>query len=183
MIGFLYNLGVKDLEKFIHTILLTLFKYAKGSEALLSDKVKFILKDNALSELPVTAICDINIISSEKPKKTDSGVTNKKIPKKGPANQKIIHEYDYYDKSPFLPYLSDNNCKIICYSHNFEKIIRYNILDCINKLYKIDDLDKEAFLSNMELNYKENFITPFVSDLANKYKKEIITFDYDLTQQ
>jgi len=177
------NLEVNNVDKFVGLLYATLLKYIKSPDATLSDKVKFILKDPVLSETPITAICDLNIISTAKPKTTETNINQKKTAKKQPANQKFIHEYDYYDKSPFLPFSSENNCKIICISHNFEKMIRYNILDCINKLFKIEDLDKEAFLNNLEESYRNNFITPFVNDLTAKYNKEIITIDVDLTPQ
>lgn len=183
IISHLANMGVSNVDKFIQLLYSTLLKYAKSPDAALSDKVKFIMKDQVLSETPITAICDLNIISLAKPKTTETNTNTKKPAKKQPANQKFIHEYDYFDKSPFLPFMSENRCKIICFSQNFEKMIRYNILDCINKLFKIEDLDKEVFLNNLEESYRKEFITPFVNELAGKLNKEIITIDVDLTAQ
>jgi len=141
------------------------------------------MKDTVLAETPITAICDLNIISIAKPKLTDTNTNPKKPTKKQANNQKFVHEYDYFDKSPFLPFMSENNCKIICISQNFEKMIRYNILDCMNRLYKIEDLDKEVFMSNLEDSYRNNFLTPFIKEIARKLNKEVITIDFDLTPQ
>jgi len=180
MIGHMNNLELNDLEKFVNLLFTTLLKYAR--DASLENKVKFILKDSDLSSIQFSAICDINIISLAKPKTTDSGASQKKNAKKQVAGQKYIHEFEYFDKSPYLPFGSDK-CKILCFSHNFEKMIRFNILDCINKLFKIEDLDKEVFLNTLEESYKIYFIDPFINELANSLKKEIITFDVDLTPQ
>lgn len=183
MISHLTNLGLSNIDNFVQLLYTTILKYAKSPDAAFSDKIKFLMKDQALSEIPITAICDLNIISVAKPKITDTNTAQKKPAKKQAANQKFVHEYDYFDKSPFLPFMSENNCKMICISQNFEKMIRYNILDCINKLFKIEDLDKEVFLNHLEETYRNQFITPFVNELAAKLNKEIITIDVDLTPQ
>jgi len=183
IISNLGNLGVRNVDVFLKLLYTVLLKYAKSADTSLSDKVKFILKDQILSESPITAICDLNIISVAKPKTTETNTNPKKPAKKQPANQKFVHEFDYFDKSPFLPFMSENNCKIICIAQNFEKMIRYNILDCINKLFKIEDLDKEIFLNNLEESYRKSFITPFVNYLGGKLNIEIITIDVDLTPQ
>lgn len=183
MINHITKLGVNGVDNFVKLLYATLLKYAKSSDSLVSEKVKFILKDPVISESPITAICELNFISIAKPKTTDTNTNPKKPTKKQPPNQKFVYEYDYYDKSPFLPFMSENNCKIICIAQNFEKMIRYNILDCINKLFKIEDLDKEVFLNNLEETYRNEFITPFMKDLAGKLNKEIITIDIDLTAQ
>lgn len=181
MLNHLNHLGQHNLEKNLTFIYSIILKYAKSPDGALSDKIKFILKDAALSETPLTAICNINIISMARPKAMDLGASSKKPAKKAPANQKYIHEFDYFDKSPFLPFFSENNCKVICFALNFERVIRYNIFECFHKLFKIDDIDKEVYLHNLEENYKNNFVTPFIKELSEKYKKEIITFDIDLT--
>lgn len=180
MIQHLNNLGIENIEKYITLILTIIFKYLKSPDINFQDKVRFVLKDPVMAEVPITAICDIEIISTGKPKSTDTAVVNKKTNKKPAVVMKVIHEFDYYDKSPFLSVFNDN-VKIITYSHTFEKVIRYNILECINKLFKIEDLDKEAFLFELEEKYKNMFINPFINQLADSMKKDIITFEKDLT--
>jgi len=183
MISHLNNIGLHNLEDLVKFLFSSLLKHAKSTDVAIADKIKFILKDSALSETTLTAICDIDIISIAKPKSLEPPVATKKPVKKAPANQKFIHEYDYYDKCPYLPFFSENNCKIICYAQNFERMLRYNILDCTNKLFKIDDLDKEEFMNTLEEKYRNIFITPFISDLAQSLKKEIINFEINLIPQ
>jgi len=183
MVSHLSNFeGISELESFLMILYTTLLKFAKSSDTTISEKIKFHLKDPITSESNLSAICDLNIISFAKPKTTDAPLTSKKTKKI--TNPRFIYDFDYYDKSPFLPFWSENNiCKIICVVHNFEKMIRYNILDCINKLFKIEDLDKETFLNTLEESYRVNFINPFLNELAANLKKDIITIDVDLTPQ
>ena len=159
----------------------TILRYAKSSDTAISEKIKFMAKESALSETPLTAICNLNIISVAKPKAVELAASNKKQAKKLAQNQKYVHEFDYFDKIPYIPFFSENNCKIICFALNFERVIRYNIMECIYKLFKIDESDKENYLHKLEENYKHNFFVPFMNELSQVYKKEIISFDFDLT--
>lgn len=182
MVMYLNNLGVQNLDKFVNMVYSNLLKYAKSTEPNLSDKVRFVLKEKVNEDIPISAICEVNIISANKPKTVETNPGAKKGGKKQ-TQTKAVYEYDYYEKSPYLPFCSENNCKILCYSLNFERMIRYNILDCVHKLYKIDDLDKENFMKKLEDSYKEIFIKPFINELATDLNKDIISFDIDLTEQ
>lgn len=173
------NLGIQNLDKFIVMVFNNVLRFAKSGDTLFSEKIKFILREEENKEMPINAICNINIISANKPKNVESVPGGKKGGKKGAS--KAVYEFDYYEKCPSLPFFSENNCKIICYSLTFEKMMRYNILDCINKAFKIDDLDKEAFMNKLEENYNDKFINPFINELAEKFNKDIITYDIDLT--
>jgi hypothetical protein len=180
MIRHLNSIGLQSLDRYIIMVYTILLKYAKSGDSLYSDKIKFILRDEDNAFTPLSAIVEIKIVSSNKPKITDlipGGV--KKAAKKG-VPLKTVYEFDYYDKSPYLPFFSESNCKILCFSQNFEKMIRYNILECVNKLFKIEDLEKDNFMIRLEESYRERFITPFISELADDLNKDIITYDFDL---
>ena len=179
MIRHLNSIGLQSLDKYIILVYSILFKYAKSGDSLYSDKIKFILKDDDNAFTPIYAIVELKILSNNKPKAADSIQGIKKPNKKG-VPLKTIYDFDYYDKSPYLPFFSETNCKILCYSQNFEKMIRYNILECINKLFKIEDLEKDNFMNKLEETYRERFITPFISELASNLNKDIITYDFDL---
>ena len=180
MMKYLNSIGLQNLDKFIVMVYSNLFKYAKSGDSVFSDKIKFILREEENIQMPISAVCEINIISANKPKNVESIPGTKKAGKKAAA-AKTVYDYDYYEKSPYLPFFSENNCKILCYSQNFERVMRYNILECVNKLFKIEDLDRENFMNKLEEAYREKFITPFISELATNLNKDIITYDFDLT--
>lgn len=180
MMNYLNQIGVQNLEKFIQMVYSNLFKYAKSGDTNFSDKIKFIIREEENMQIPISAICEIKIISANKPKTIETNPGTKKASKKAAA-AKTIHEFDYYEKSPYLPFFSENNCKILCYSQNFERMIRHNILECVNKLFKIEDLDKEGFMNKLEDSYREKFITPYFEEMAANMGKDIITYDFDLT--
>jgi len=171
--------GISQLESFVIILYTNLIKYAKSSDSTISEKIKFHLKDPYTSQINLSGICELNIISLAKPKTNEANAM--KARSKKSANPRFVYEFDYYEKSPFLPFWSENNsCKVIFIAPNFEKMIRYNILECINKLFKIEDLEKESFLNVFEESYRNNFINPYINNLATNLKKDIITIDINL---
>lgn len=180
MVNALNTIGLYNFEKYLVLVYTNLLKYAKSGDSTFSDKIKFLTRDEENINTPISAIVHINILSSNKPKTVEAVPGTKKGGKKAAA-MKALYDFDYFDKSPYLPFFTENNTKILCYSQNFERMIRYNILECVNKLFKIEDLDKEGFINKLEEIYKEKFLTPFISDLAENLNKDIITYDFDLT--
>jgi len=183
MMKYLNNIGVQNLEKYIIWVYSNLFKFSKSEDPLISERIKFIIIEDENKHMPLSAICEVKIVSGSKPKPIDSTSGNKKTTKKQVtlSTVKTEHNFDYYEKSPIFPFFSENNCKILCFCLNFEKMIRYNILEYVNKLYKIEDLDKDMFLARLEDSYKDKFINPFIADLVKNLQKDFIVYDIDLT--
>jgi hypothetical protein len=180
MTKYLNTIGLQNLDKYIVWVYSNLFKFSKSEDPLIAERIKYIIIEEENRKMPLSAICEVKIISGSKPKPIDSISGSKKAAKKL-GTLKTEHNFDYYEKSPIFPFFSENNCKILCFCINFEKMIRYNILDCVNKLFKIDDLDKDMFLNRLEDTYKDKFINPFISDLIKYHQKDFITYDIDLT--
>ena len=70
-----------------------------------------------------------------------------------------------------MPTISDK-LRIISINQNFDRVFRDNMLECINKLYKLEP-DKETYVTTINKDY-EKFVKGLLLKLAEVYKKEIV---------
>jgi hypothetical protein len=160
-----------------------LSKLFKSTDPLVYDKIKFLLKDPALSAENYYAICEIIAASIVKPKvaETSGPATVKKVAGKPAANTKqattapvkVTWDADFYEKAAILPTFTEN-MKILALNYNFERMLRHNIIECMNKMYKMDT-DKDAAKYYLEEQYQK-LTERFVDLLCKKFKKEKIEF-------
>jgi hypothetical protein len=157
-----------------------LMKYAKSPEPTIAEKFKFLLKDPTANEGEYTAVCELFPESVPKLKQQESlsmAMAKKTTTtvKKPNAPVKITFEPEFYEKGIILPTISDK-MKIIAINYSFERMLRHNIIECMNKIAKIEgekDLIKEEF----EEFYQNKFVGPFITHLSHAMKKEVLKFD------
>ena len=106
--------------------------------------------------------------------KTTEGIAKKVAAKK---TTKPIYEPDIYEKYP-ISLTSNDEYKILVFNPTFEKIIRHNIIECINKIYKIDIIEKDTFKTDLEEYYK-NIENELHITIADEYKIDLFEYNLD----
>lgn len=161
-----------DLDKFeeyykmIFNYLLKKFKDASDG-----DVVKFVAIDHATEEIPLSAICLMNpeVVPLSNPNEQSIPLKKNVVGKKQPV--KVTFDPFFCEKTLLMPTLSEK-MKIISINQNFDRVFRENLLECINKLYKLDP-DKETYTGPINEEY-DKFVKGLLLKLADKYKKEIV---------
>ena len=151
---------------------LMIFNYLlkKFKDASDGDVVKFVARDHALDEVPLSAICLMNAEVVPLSNPNEQSIPMKKgIPSKKPA--KVTFDPFFCEKTLLMPTISDK-LRIISINQNFDRVFRDNMLECINKLYKLDP-DKETYVTTINKDY-EKFVKGLLLKLAEVYKKEIV---------
>jgi hypothetical protein len=179
----LYTLGYDNIKETFGLFIFSLFKlYKVSTDITIADKIKFILKDTSMSDENFAAVCILNpaIIPKQKqaeilqPPPSNIKKPNPTVGKKViVAPTKITFEPYFTEKTCILPTFSDK-MKILAINKNFERMLRFNIFECISKLYKIE---------NDHVTQFDEFYEKFADDLMNKfatdYKKDKIEFNID----
>lgn len=148
--------------KLVYSTVLKTFK----SVPELESKVKFSLKDPLINSENVKAIYNLTHEEVLKPK---LDAANKKV-KKG---SKITFEPEINEKFPVSPTASENY-KLIVFNQTFEKIMRSNIVECINKQFKFEDPEKDVLKVNIE-EYCISKDQLMLNTLSTTINKDIIT--------
>lgn len=145
------NLTMKEMNNnFIDNYKIVVESVFKAYRSLQEfDKyLKFIQKDPVYSnEIPLKAV--FHLEHDEYPKSKNQEVIVKKGAKK---TTKITYDPEIFEKFPITVSCSEK-MRIIVFNATYEKIIRHNMIECINKLYKIEHVDKDAFKLSLEENY------------------------------
>jgi hypothetical protein len=155
-------------------------KLLKTGESSITDRIKFLVKDSSINEdNNYLAITEIYPVSISNPKPVDQNIPQnaKRVSaiSKKPAGSRPVHEPYFIEKTAIVPTISEKN-KIIAVNYPFEKMLRSNILDCMNKIVKIDgeiDTVKEQF----EEFYMMSVADPVMKMLKETFKQEIIIFE------
>lgn len=162
----MYSLIMKDLLKLMKI----------STDISITEKIRFILKDTTVSDDNYAAVCLLNSPIITKPKLPDltqpvpiAKKVNPMSNKKSSVITKVTFEPSYPHKTMALTTFNEK-VKIIAINNNFEKMLRNNIIDCTNKLFKLDS-DKEGIVSELEENYSK-FLEQLSNKLATVYKKE-----------
>jgi hypothetical protein len=147
-----------------------------------SDRIKFLQKDTAI-DINYTAVCELVTESVQKIKIPDlyasmpMGPAKKMSIYKKPnaAQAKITFDPDFYEKTVILPTFNEK-IKILAVNYNFERMLRHNIFECINKVSKIEG-DKELIKQEFEEFYTSQFLEKFITNLASGLGKERLEFN------
>lgn len=169
-----------EIKDCYYMFMISLMKNFKSTDISIYEKIKFIMEDPSLKETNLIAVCELYPASIPKPKAAEiiQPITTKKTNiKQKPVASKTIFESDFYEKALIMPNSSDK-MRILSVNYNFERMLRHNIIECMNKLYRIE-ADKEAIKVEMEEFYINNFAMSFVDNLAKELNKEKLSFDID----
>ena len=90
------------------------------------------------------------------------------------AQAKVTFDPDFYEKTVILPTFNEK-MKILAINHNFERMLRHNIFECINKISKIEG-DKELLKQEFEEFYTGQFLDKFITNLAASISRERLEF-------
>lgn len=144
-----------------------------------ADKIKFIMKDQSLADNNYSAICELypNIIPKVKISDLKDATAGKKTTataKKPTTNiTKPVFDPEFNEKVAILPTSSDK-MKILAINYPFEKMLRANIIECMNKIQKIDE--KDEIKEKLESFY-DSFSGKLVDTLSSSLKKEKLKFE------
>ena len=147
-----------------------------------NDRIKFLLKDANVTN-DYAAVCELYTDSIQKaviPQQTMTLPTaanaKKSIYKKhNTIPVKITFDPEFYEKTVILPTINEK-MKILAINHNFERMLRHNIIECMNKISKIEG-DKENIKQEFEEFYTNQFLDSFIADLASSINKERLEFN------
>lgn len=99
--------------------------------------------------------------------------------KKSKKNQKITFEPEILEKFP-ISLNSSQKMKIVLFNPTYEKIIRYNIIEWMYKMHKIDEPMKSSFMTEVEESW-ELFRENYIKALSEKLEVDI--FDHNITDK
>jgi hypothetical protein len=142
-----------ELKQVYNTILSLLFKQYRSNltssdPTNINEKIKFILKDSQLDSF--AAICNL-IVPVVTKQKNDITVVSKKSKKPQVQPTKTLFEPEFNDKIAIAQSVSEK-MKVLLINSPFETALRSNIIECINRLFKLDD--KDITLLELETYYK-----------------------------
>jgi hypothetical protein len=176
------SLGYDEITNAYHIIITCILRLLKSTE--FNERIKFLIKDNTTIDNNYTAVCELFTESVNKikfPEFTSSlpiGAAGKKSVYKKPnavMQTKITFEPEFYEKTVILPTFNDK-MKILAINHNFERMLRHNIFECMNKIAKIEK-DKEIVRGEFEEFYANEFLDKFIGDLAAEINRERLEFN------
>lgn len=174
------NLGYEQITNTYYILISCLMRLFKSTE--FNDRIKFLPKDTVIDD-NYTAICELFTETVHKIKIPDftsslpiTAAGKKAVFKKSNnVPTKITFDPEFYEKTVILPTFNDK-MKILAINHNFERMLRHNIFECMNKIAKIDG-DKEIIKQEFEEFYANEFLDKFIADLAADLKKERLEFN------
>ncbi len=111
------------------------------------DKVKFVSKDPNYGEEKFKAVYYFTHEQYLRPKMPDNVIKKKK-------NTKLTYDPEVLEKFP-VSITSSPNTKIIAFNPAFERVFRHNIFECINKQFKLEEVDKDVMKGDLEEFYFE----------------------------
>jgi hypothetical protein len=174
------KLGYENIENNYHKVLSTIMRMMKLPE--FSDRIKFLQRDTTIDG-NYAAVCELFTEAVNKVKIPDlyasipMGASKKQSVYRKPnaAQVKVTFDPDFYEKTVILPTFNEK-MKILAINHNFERMLRHNIFECINKISKIEG-DKELLKQEFEEFYTGQFLDKFITNLAASISRERLEFN------
>ena len=167
MLKFLFdaakNIQMENLEenyKNIFTILLKKFK--DGND---QNSVRFLQIEGNYEEIPLECVCLLKLEQIE----IEPTIEKKK------KNNKINYDHFFYEKYLMMPTISEN-MKIILINKRFDVNFKRNLMECLNKLFPIDEDEKNNIIEEINLNY-EMLVNKILILLKENTNKEIVEME------
>ncbi len=134
------------------------------------DKVKFVSKDPNYGDEQYKAVYFFTHEDYIKPKMPDNVIKKKK-------NTKLTYDPEVLEKFPVSTTASPST-KIIAFNPAFERVFRHNIFECINKQFKLEEVDKDVMKSDLEEFYS-NIQSELFNKTAEAYQKDLFEYKVD----
>jgi hypothetical protein len=130
-----------EAYKLIFELVFKMVKNVPGMEKA----IKFIEKDPLFNE-DISFLKGIFIVSHETIQKSRLPDLSKKHKKIG---AKLIFEPEINERL-LIQNISNENMRIFNFNQKIDKEIRSNMIECVNKIFKIEHIDKEILKSTLE---------------------------------
>ena len=127
--------------------------------------VRFLNFEGNFNEIPLECVCLLNLEQIE----IEPTIEKKK------KNNKINYDHFFYEKYLMMPTISEN-MKIILINKRFDVNFKRNLLECLNKLFPIDEEEKNNIFEQMNLNY-ELLVNKILILLGTDTQKEIVEME------
>jgi hypothetical protein len=157
------NIQMENLEENYKNIFMILLKKFKDGND--QNCVRFLNFEGNFNEIPLECVCLLNLEQIE----IEPTIEKKK------KNNKINFEHFFYEKYLMMPTISEN-MKIILINKRFDVNFKRNLLECLNKLFPIDEEEKNDILEKINLNY-ELLVNIILRLLKENTQKEIVEME------
>ena len=148
----------------------TLFKSMRtGVDSAVLDKIKFILKDPSISEESYKAIGMLKVPSLAKT------IIAKKL-NKGKSVVKLQFDPVFTEKAAICPSLNDKGTSMLITNYHYEKMVRNNVIECINLIQRFDDSEK--FKVQMD-DLSEQVNQRYIDLLVEQYNLDKFVYDLE----
>lgn len=158
---------LEEMYKNIYSNILKRFK--DGTDA---GCVRFMQIEGSTEEIPLECICLLNLEKLE----IDPPTENKKK-----KNNKVTYDHYFYEKCLMMPTVCDN-FKIILINKQFDINFKHNLLECLNKLFPIEEEEKNTLLENLNQFYNLLFNKLLIL-LGTSTGKELVEMEIKQTEE
>jgi len=163
------NIQMENLEENYKNIFMILLKKFKDGND--QNCVRFLNFEGNFNEIPLECVCLLNLEQIE----IEPTIEKKK------KNNKINFDHFFYEKYLMMPTISEN-MKIILINKRFDVNFKRNLLECLNKLFPIDEEEKNDILEKINLNY-ELLVNKILILLSENTQKEIVEMEVKLNEE
>ena len=163
------NIQMENLEENYKNIFMILLKKFKDGND--QNCVRFLNFEGNFNEIPLECVCLLNLEQIE----IEPTIEKKK------KNNKINFDHFFYEKYLMMPTISEN-MKIILINKRFDLNFKRNLLECLNKLFPIDEEEKNDIFEQMNLNY-ELLVNKILILLGTETQKEIVEMEVKLNEE
>lgn len=146
-----------------------ILKFCKTQQ---DDKIKFVLKDESWSEENINAV--YKLLHDEEQIKIVKANEGAKKNKKGQI--KATYDPEIFEKFP-ASLSATVNKRIVVFNPTFERVFRHNIIECINKQFKMEDPEKDNVKAELE-GYLAGVTNNLIEEVAQTMGKDL--FDHKL---
>ena len=157
------NIQMENLEENYKNIFMILLKKFKDGND--QNCVWFLNFEGNFNEIPLECVCLLNLEQIE----IEPTIEKKK------KNNKINFDHFFYEKCLMMPTISEN-MKIILINKRFDVNFKRNLLECLNKLFPIDEEEKNNILEKINLNY-ELLVNKILRLLSENTQQEIVEME------
>lgn len=177
--------SLQNINEIYFITLSILLKLFKGNDVTIAEKIKFILQDptienpnsfNSIAKLTILSAARQKVVEIASPNVRRTVIPGKQKTMAG-APQKITYEFEFPEKVLLIPVINDK-MKILALNDHFEKMLRFNFIECIYKVQKLET-EKEKQKFNFEEFYYKNIYEDFINKLNEDSNSEILEFDLD----
>lgn len=142
-----------NIPEIVKIVLRSLFTLLRSTDNQLSDKIKFIGLEKEIQSVKFKAFVEFETVSIPKTKVIEPQSMTKKATVKKAQPVKLSFDPDYAEKPVACPSINENMA-IIQSNDVFEKAYQINIVDCLNKLFKVEP-DRDSFVGGFRQFYDE----------------------------